>query len=91
MPSATVTNKGRRRNANECKPSIHNSVVLICIRTYVSDSYSIRAVHTNVHSGDGGRRAACRNIGQKCVPTRFCNTYEGRSVVLTADVEQVQM
>jgi len=40
MPSATVTNKGRRRNTNEGKPSICNSAVLICVRTYVSDGYS---------------------------------------------------
>jgi len=80
-PSATVTNKGRRRNANECKPSIRNSAVLICVRTYVSDGYSTRAVHTNVDSGNDGRRAACRNIGQQCVPTRFCNAYERRSTM----------
>jgi len=49
------------------------------------------AARTIVASGNGGRHAACTNVGHPCVPTRFCNAYERRSAVLTADVEHVQM
>jgi len=61
------------------------------VRTQVDDVDGRRAVRTNVASGNGGRRAAGANVGQQCVPTRFCNAYERRSAVLTAYEQRVRM
>jgi len=45
----------------------------------------------NIASGNGGRYVVCTNIGQRCLPTRFCNVYERRSTMLTADEEHLRM
>jgi len=48
----------------------------------------LQRVRTQV-SGVDGRRAARTNVGQQWVPTRFCNAYERRLTMLTADEERV--
>jgi len=65
--------------------------VLQRVRTQVDDVDGRRAASTNVDSGNGGRRAACTNVGQPCLPTRFRNAYERRSAVLTAYEQRVRM
>ena len=70
---------------------MHTNKVLQCVGMQVNDVVGIGAARTIVASGNGGRHAACTNVGQPYVPTRFCNAYEHRSAVLTADVEHVQM
>jgi len=70
---------------------VGSNEVLQCVRTQVDDVDGRRAVRTNVASGNGGRRAACTNVGQRCVPTRFCNAYERTSAVLTAYEQRVLM
>ena len=63
--------------------------VLQCVRTQVDDVDGRQGTRTNVASGNGGRGAACTNVAQPCVPTRFCNRYERRSAVLTAYEQHV--
>jgi len=65
--------------------------VLQRIRTQVDDVDGRRAAPTNVASGNGGRRTACTNVGQRRVPTKFCNAYERRSAVLTAYEQRIRM
>jgi len=65
--------------------------VLQRVRTQVDDVNGRRAARTNLASGNGGRRAACTNVGQPCIPTRFCKAYERRSAVLTAYEQRVRM
>jgi len=43
----------------------------------------LQRVRTQVDHVDG-RRAERTNVGQPCIPTRFCKAYERRSAVLTA-------
>ena len=38
-----------------------------------------------------GRLAARTNVGQRCVPTRFCNAYERSSTMLTVEEQRVRM
>jgi len=59
-------------------------------RTAVRTNEVLQRVRTQVNDVDG-RRAARTNVGQQCVPMRFCNTYEYRATVLTADEQRVQM
>jgi len=70
---------------------VRTNEVLQRVRTQVDDVDGRRAACTNVASGNGGRRATCTNVGQRCVPTKFCNTYERRSAVLTAYEQRVRM
>jgi len=70
---------------------VRTDEVLQRVRTQVDDVDGRRAVRTNVASGNGGRRAAGVNVGQRCVPTRFCNAYERRTAVLTAYEQRVRM
>jgi len=70
---------------------VGSNEVLQHIRTQVDNVDGRRGARTNVASGNGGRSAACTNVGQQCVPTRFCNTYERRSAVLTAYEQRVRM
>jgi len=65
--------------------------VLQRIGTQVDDVVGRGAARTIVASGNGGRHTACTNVGHPCVPPRFCNAYECRSAVLTADLKHVQM
>jgi len=70
---------------------VGSNEVLKRVRTQVDDVDGRRVARTNVDSGNDGRHAAGTNIGQQCVPTRFCKAYERSSAVLTADVENVHM
>jgi len=70
---------------------VRTDEVLQRVRTQVSGVDGSRGARTNVASGNGGRRAACTTVGQRCVPTRFCNAYERRSAVLTAYKQRVRM
>jgi len=94
---AACTNVGQPRiltrfcKAYECRRAVHTNEVLQRLRTQVDDVDGRRAACTNVASGNGGRRATCMNVGQRCVPTKFCNTYERRSAVLTAYEQRVRM
>ena len=45
---------------------------------------ALQHVRTQVDDVDG-RRAAQTNLGQQWVPTRFCNAYERRLTMLTAE------
>jgi len=56
----------------------------------VATSEALQRVQAQVDDVDG-RRAACTNVGQQRVPTRFCNAYERRSTMLTADEQRVLM
>jgi len=90
------TNAGRRcrqqtSSMYECRTAVLTNEVAQCVGTQVDDFDGRRAAHMNVASGNGGRRAACPNIVQLCVPTRFCNAYERRSAVLTAYELRVRM
>jgi len=38
-----------------------------------------------------GRRATRRGAGEQCVPTKICNIYELRSVMLIADKRHVRI
>jgi len=75
----------------ECATVVCTNEVLQCVRTQVDNVDSRGGAGTNVASGNGGRRAACTNVGQPCIATRFCNAYECRSTMLTADEEYVRM
>jgi len=75
----------------ECRTAVGTGEVLQRVRTQVSGVDDRRGACTNVASGNGGRRVACTNVGERCVPTRFCNPYERRSAVLTAYKQRVQM
>ena len=68
---------------------MHTNELLQCVRTQVDDVDGRRVVCMNVASGNGGRYVVCTNIGQRCLPTRFCNVYERRSTMLTADEEHL--
>jgi len=70
---------------------VRTNEVLQRVRTQASGVDSIRAARGNVVSGNGGRRAACTNVGQRCVSTRFCNMYKRRSAMLTVDEQRVRM
>jgi len=70
---------------------VRTNEVLQQVRMQVSGIDRRRGARTNVASGNGGRGAACTNVGQRCVPTRFCNVYERRSAVLTAYKQYVRM
>jgi len=50
----------------------------------------LQRVRTQVDDVDS-RRAASTNVGQRCVPTRFCSTYERSSTMLTVAEEHVRM
>jgi len=94
--SATCTNAGRRcrRQTNSvyvCRTAVGSNEVLQRVRTQVDDVDGRRAACTNVASGNGGSRAACTNVRPWCVPTRFCNAYECRSVVLNAYEQRIRM
>jgi len=75
----------------QCRTAVGSNEVLERVRMQVDDVDGRRVAHTNVASGNGGRHAACTNVGQWCVPTRFCNPYEHRSAVLTAYEQCVRM
>jgi len=75
----------------ECRTAVCTDEVLQRVRTQVSGVDGRRGARTNVTSGNGGRRAVCTNVGQLCEPTRFCDTYERRSAVLTAYKQRVLM
>jgi len=90
------TNAGRRCSRQtssmyQCRTAVGSNEVLQRVRTQVDNVDGRRVARTNVASGNGGRRAACTNVGQWCVPTRFCNVYECRSAVLTAYEQRVRM
>jgi len=70
---------------------VRTDEVLQSVRTQGSGVDGIRAARGNVVSGNGGRRAACTNVGQRCVSTRFCNAYERRWTMLTVDEQRVRM
>ena len=57
----------------------------------LDDVYGRQVARTNVASDNDGRHAAGTNVGQQCIPTRFCKAYERSSAVLTADVEHVHI
>jgi len=50
----------------------------------------LQRVRTQVSDVDG-RPAARTKVGQWWVPTRFCNTYERSSTMLTVDEQRVRM
>jgi len=79
------------RSMYECRTAVCTNEVLQHVRTQVDDVNGRQAARTNLASGNGGRRATCTNVGQRCVPTKFCNTYERRSAVLTAYEQHVRM
>ena len=68
---------------------MHTNEDLQCVGTQVGDVDCRQAARTNVASDNGGRHAVCTNVGKRCVPTRFCNAYECRSTILTADKQHV--
>jgi len=70
---------------------VRTNEVLQYVRTQLDDVDGSRGARANVVSGNGGRREACTNVGQRCVSTRFCNAYERRSAVLTASEQRVRM
>jgi len=76
---------------DECRTTVLTNEIAQCIGTQVDDVDSRRGAHMNVASGNGGRCAACPNVVQLYVPTRFCNAYEHRSAVLTAYELRVQI
>jgi len=65
--------------------------VLQHVRMQVDNVDGRQAALMNVASGNGGRRAGYTNVRQRCLPTRFCNAYEHRSVGLTAYEQHVRM
>jgi len=73
------------------RTAVCTNEVLQHVRMQVDDVDGTRAACTNVASGNGGRRTACTNVGQRCVPTRFCNPYKHRSTMLTADEDHIRM
>jgi len=79
------------RSMYECRSAVCTKEVLQRVRTQVDDVNRRRAVRTNLASGNGGRCAACTNVRQPWVPTRFCKVYERRSAVLTAYEQHVRM
>jgi len=68
----------------ECRTAVLTNEVAQRVGTQVDDFDGRRAARMNVASGNGSRRAACPNVVQLYVPTRFCNAYKRRSAVLTA-------
>jgi len=69
----------------ECKRAVRTKKDLQPVRTQVSDVDCRLVACTDVASGNGGWHVVCTNIGQRYVPTRFCNAYECRSILLMAD------
>jgi len=65
------------RSRWECRTAVGRNEVLQHVRMQVDDV--------------DGRRAARTNLGQQWVATRFCNTYERRSTMLTVDDKHVRM
>jgi len=56
----------------------------------VGTNDALERMRTQVDDVDS-RRTARTNLGQQWVPTRFCNAYERRSTMLTADGQHLRM
>jgi len=72
-----ASGNGQTRSMYECRKAVHTDEVLQRVRTQVSGVDCIRAARTNV--------------GEQYVPTSFCNAYECRSTMKTADEQHVRM